>query len=122
MPLYEYRCEACGSLSELLQRIADPPAEVCPDCGGKLRKLISAPAFQFKGSGWYVTDYARGGEKESKSDADKESGSSKTETTDSKAGKSETSSSETKSETKPEGKSEGKSEGKADKSSATSSA
>ena len=59
MPLYEYACEACGRRNEALQRLSDPPLTVCPHCGGKLKKLVSAPAFQFKGSGWYVTDYAR---------------------------------------------------------------
>ncbi|MBZ0090592.1 MAG: FmdB family transcriptional regulator, partial [Thermoanaerobaculia bacterium] len=77
MPLYEYLCDSCGQRIEALQRLADPPLEVCPNCEGKLKKLLSAPAFQFKGSGWYVTDYARagggsgkGGEKPAKSDAD----------------------------------------------------
>jgi putative FmdB family regulatory protein len=61
MPLYEYQCEACGARSEHLQRIDDPPPESCSACGkgGSLRRLVSSPAFQFKGSGWYVTDYAR---------------------------------------------------------------
>lgn len=64
MPLYEYRCATCGELTEVIQRHADPPLTVCPLCGGPLKKLLSAPSFQFKGSGWYVTDYARaGGEK-----------------------------------------------------------
>lgn len=66
MPLFEYVCEACGRKSEVLQRIADPPLETCPECGGRLRKLLSAPAFQFKGSGWYVTDYAKKGASEGK--------------------------------------------------------
>lgn len=65
MPLYEYQCRQCGELSEVMQRLSDPPLAACPSCGGDVKKLISAPAFQFKGSGWYVTDYARkgGGEK-----------------------------------------------------------
>lgn len=63
MPIYEYRCEACGHRSEELQRLADPPLTTCPKCGGVYKKLLSAPAFQFKGSGWYVTDYARSGAK-----------------------------------------------------------
>lgn len=58
MPIYEYECLACGKRSEVLQRASDPPLGECPECGGQVRKLISAPAFQFKGSGWYVTDYA----------------------------------------------------------------
>jgi putative FmdB family regulatory protein len=57
MPLYEYVCEACGQRSEVLQRLGAEPLSVCPACSGKLRKLFSAPSFQFKGTGWYVTDY-----------------------------------------------------------------
>lgn len=57
MPLYEYKCEACGHHLEALQQVSEPPLTTCPECGGELKKLLSAPAFQFKGSGWYVTDY-----------------------------------------------------------------
>lgn len=73
MPIYEYVCQECGERVEALQRIDDPPLTECPSCGGSLKKAISAPAFQFKGSGWYVTDYAgkgKGGER-SASSADK---------------------------------------------------
>ena len=59
MPLYEYQCKKCHSLTERIQKFSDPPLTVCPHCGGELEQLISAPAVQFKGSGWYVTDYAR---------------------------------------------------------------
>ena len=59
MPLYEYQCKKCHSLTERIQKFSDPPLETCPHCGGELEQLISAPAVQFKGSGWYVTDYAR---------------------------------------------------------------
>jgi putative FmdB family regulatory protein len=60
MPLYEYRCDACGAQFERIRKFSDPPLEVCPECGkGPVEKLISSPAFQFKGSGWYITDYAR---------------------------------------------------------------
>jgi len=58
MPIYEYQCERCGERTEALQKVSDPPLTSCPSCGGPLRKLLSAPAVQFKGSGWYVTDYA----------------------------------------------------------------
>ena len=58
MPIYEYQCQACGRRHEAIQRLADPVLTVCPDCGGALKKLVSSPAFQFKGTGWYVTDYA----------------------------------------------------------------
>jgi putative FmdB family regulatory protein len=88
MPLYEYECEACGARFEQIQRFSDPPTDVCPNCGErKVHKLLSSPAIQFKGSGWYVTDYARKGgketdaggqeSKESKKES-KESGESKT--------------------------------------------
>ena len=59
MALYEYQCESCGHRFELIQRFSDPPPEACPKCGGPVRKLVSSPAFQFKGSGWYATDYAK---------------------------------------------------------------
>ncbi len=61
MPLYEYECEQCGNLFEVIQKFSDEPLTTHEKCGGKVRRLISAPAFQFKGSGWYVTDYAKGG-------------------------------------------------------------
>jgi len=59
MPLYEYQCDSCGHRFELIRKFSDAPVEKCPKCGGAVRKLVSSPAFQFKGSGWYVTDYAR---------------------------------------------------------------
>jgi putative FmdB family regulatory protein len=60
MPLYEYQCDACGQRFEVIQKFSDPPAEVCRACGGgPVKKLLSSPAIQFKGSGWYITDYAR---------------------------------------------------------------
>ena len=60
MPLYEYRCEACDHQFEVIRKFSDPPIAVCPKCGaGPVVKLFSSPAFQFKGSGWYITDYAR---------------------------------------------------------------
>ncbi|MEM8996516.1 MAG: FmdB family zinc ribbon protein [Acidobacteriota bacterium] len=58
MPLYEYQCQSCGYRLEALQKFSDPPLTDCEECGGQLKKLISAPAVQFKGTGWYVTDYA----------------------------------------------------------------
>ena len=60
MPIYEYRCERCGVFEEI-QRITDQPLERCPQCGRKVRRLISSTSFHLKGSGWYVTDYARAG-------------------------------------------------------------
>jgi putative FmdB family regulatory protein len=60
MPLYEYECEAeNGRRFEIIQKFSDEPLTVCPSCGGKVRRLISSPAIQFKGSGWYITDYAK---------------------------------------------------------------
>ena len=59
MPLYEYQCKKCHSLTERIQKFSDPPLTVCPHCGGELEQVLSAPAVQFKGSGWYVTDYAK---------------------------------------------------------------
>ncbi len=57
MPIYEYQCESCGAAVEVLQKFSDPPLTKCSKCGGKLVKKLSPPSFQFKGSGWYVTDY-----------------------------------------------------------------
>jgi putative FmdB family regulatory protein len=59
MPLYEYQCKKCGHKFERIQKFSDKPVKKCPECGGPVEKTISAPAVQFKGSGWYVTDYAR---------------------------------------------------------------
>ncbi len=61
MPIYEYKCEVCGEELEVIQKPSEPPKKKCPKCGGKLKKKLSAPAIQFKGTGWYVTDYARSG-------------------------------------------------------------
>jgi putative FmdB family regulatory protein len=72
MPLYEYQCTECGKRTEVLQRFEDAPLAVCPACGGAVKKMVSSPSFQFKGSGWYVTDYAKKGG----ADAGRESGGS----------------------------------------------
>jgi putative FmdB family regulatory protein len=112
MPLYEYECEA-GHRFELIRKFADPPVETCPECGRPVHKLMSSPAFQFKGTGWYITDYARKdsastsskGEKAEK--ADKTSDASKSEKSDSAAAKTETKG-ESKAETKSESKTESK--------------
>ena len=65
MPLYEYQCEECGGRFERIRKFSDPPLdEPCPACGGPIKKLISSPAIQFKGKGWYVTDYAKSGSPE----------------------------------------------------------
>ena len=90
MPTYEYQCESCGSVFELRQKFADEPLKVHDVCGGPVHRILSAPALQFKGSGWYITDYGRG--------SNKGSNGSKSESSDS--GKSE-GKTETKTETKP---------------------
>ena len=59
MPLYEYQCESCEHRFERIQKFSDPPVAECPSCGGPVKKLLSSPAIQFKGSGWYITDYAK---------------------------------------------------------------
>jgi putative FmdB family regulatory protein len=59
MPLYEYQCDACGHRFEKIQKFSDPLEDKCPKCGGKVHKLMSSPAIQFKGSGFYITDYAK---------------------------------------------------------------
>jgi len=59
MPLYEYRCHRCGKTFEVLQKFSDEPLEIHEQCGGEVERLLSPPALQFKGTGWYVTDYAR---------------------------------------------------------------
>lgn len=63
MPIYEYECRKCGALTEVFQKMNDKPPAKCGKCGGRLEKRISAPAIQFKGSGWYVTDYAGNGKR-----------------------------------------------------------
>jgi putative FmdB family regulatory protein len=75
MPLYEYECDSCAHRFERIQKFSDPLVDVCPKCGGGVRKLISSPAIQFKGSGWYITDYAkRSGSVESSSSSSKSEG------------------------------------------------
>ena len=61
MPLYEYECFVCHHRFERLQRVTDEPATECPACGGSVRRLLGVPALQFKGTGWYVTDYGKSG-------------------------------------------------------------
>lgn len=58
MPLYEYQCQSCGERTEVIQNLSDAPLAECPKCNGPVKKLLSAPAIQFKGSGFYKTDYA----------------------------------------------------------------
>jgi putative FmdB family regulatory protein len=107
MPIYEYQCTKCNDRTEVIQRFTDPPYAACTKCGGEVKKLASAPAIQFKGSGFYKTDYASAS---SKADT-KAEGKSEPSSSDSKP-------SETKSETKTESKTETKSETKAETKSA----
>jgi putative FmdB family regulatory protein len=104
MPIYEYRCEKCGDF-EQTQRISDPPLDRCPTCRRKVRRLISNTSFQLKGSGWYVTDYARAGKNGGKDGA-------KDSAKDSSAGDTSSSTSDTKTETKSGSKTESKTESK----------
>jgi putative FmdB family regulatory protein len=107
MPLYEYQCASCGERTEIIQKMSDPPIEQCSKCGGAMKKLISSPAIQFKGSGFYKTDYASA----SSSASSESKGESKTEAkSESKSETKSESKPETKGESKPDSKSETKSE------------
>jgi putative FmdB family regulatory protein len=96
MPLYEYQCDNCGHRFEVIQKFSDAPVAVCPKCGGPVTKLFSSPAIQFKGSGFYITDYAR------KSDSATTPASSETKTDSPKTEAKTEKKSETKSDSKPE--------------------
>src|SRR5436189_6274291 len=100
MPLYDYRCEKCGEIFEVRQSFSDPVLTVHEGCGGEVKRMLSAPALQFKGTGWYVTDYGRGG----KTPAANGTSDGKTES------KSEPAKTEAKTESKTESKTEKKSE------------
>ena len=78
MPIYEYKCKNCGEIEEALQKFEDEPITTCKSCSGALKKIISQNSFQLKGSGWYVTDYAK---KSSTSTSSSTSGQTKKETT-----------------------------------------
>jgi putative FmdB family regulatory protein len=84
VPLYEYQCDACSCRFEVIQKFSDPPVDVCKECGkGPVQRLPSSPAIQFKGSGWYITDYAKKGTTDAatpagKSDQSKSDGGSDT--------------------------------------------
>jgi putative FmdB family regulatory protein len=96
MPLYDYHCHLCGETFEVRQKFADPLLTVHESCGGELERMISAPALQFKGTGWYVTDYAKNGKSPSTTGAN-----AKPETKGESASESK---SETKNESKPDSK------------------
>ena len=113
MPIYEYKCEGCGETFEVIQKFADEPLTVHEKCGAHVHRLMSAPSFRFKGSGWYVTDYAKGGNsspskgesgksESSKGDGKSDSGKSESSDKSDSSSKSETAAkSESKSESKP---------------------
>ena len=102
MPLYEYECKKCHHRFERIQKFSDPHVKKCPECGGPVEQVISAPAVQFKGSGWYVTDYARGSSSAGSSNGDSKGEAKKEASSDDKA------KSETKSDDKPRKKAEKK--------------
>jgi putative FmdB family regulatory protein len=119
MPLYEYECQKCGERFEIIQKFSDPLMTAHETCGGVVKKLLSAPAIQFKGTGWYVTDYARAGKKENGSNKDGDSSKSESKASESKS--SDSKSSDSKSESKSESKSsESKSSSSSDSSTSTS--
>ena len=95
MPLYEYECNDNGHRFERIQKFSDPPIAVCPTCGSAVRKLLSSPAIQFKGSGWYITDYAKksgsveSSSSSSSSSSKSDSGDKKSESSDKSSGSSE---------------------------------
>ncbi len=100
MPIYEYQCDACGNRFEQIQKFADAPSDTCTVCGkGPIRRLLSSPAIQFKGAGWYVTDYAKKSGEPSKTGdkSEKAEQGDKTEKSD----KAESTTSPEKSESKP---------------------
>lgn len=79
MPIYEYECSKCGNIHEIMQKISDKPLTKCPECTGKLHKLISQSSFHLKGSGWYVTDYANKSNSSAAPAKNKETPATKTE-------------------------------------------
>ena len=87
MPIYEFECRKCGAHIEVFQKVSDKPPVKCRKCGGRLEKRISAPAIQFKGSGWYVTDYAGKATKGEKSPSDSTSSDTDTDKSDKKSTK-----------------------------------
>lgn len=105
MPLYEYQCDACAHRFEKIVQYSDPPIETCPKCGGRVQKQFSSPAIQFKGSGFYITDYAKksspehsGGGKSSEKSSDKASDAAKGDTAKADASKSDSKSDSSKSD------------------------
>ena len=103
MPLYEYQCDSCSNLTEVIQKFSDAPLTTCGTCGGPLQRLVSAPALQFKGSGWYITDYAKsngGNGSKSNGKSDSPSNGSSSSSSDNKPAASASTSSSSSSSTK----------------------
>jgi putative FmdB family regulatory protein len=101
MPNYEYLCKNCGHRFEQIRKFSDKPLRKCPECGGVIEQVISAPAVQFKGSGWYVTDYAKKGAAGSSSSTSSEGDSGTKEAKDSKDTKDAKDTKDTKKDDKP---------------------
>jgi putative FmdB family regulatory protein len=99
MPLYEYECKKCHHRFERIQKFSDPHVKKCPECGGPIEQVISAPAVQFKGSGWYVTDYAKKSSTGSSSSSNSNGDLSNKDSKSSKSGESEKSESTAKADT-----------------------
>ena len=112
MPLYEYECKKCHHRFERIQKFSDPHVKKCPECGGPIEQVISAPAVQFKGSGWYVTDYAKKSSTGSASSSNGDSSSKKDTKTKEDSAKSESSSKSESSKESPSKESSKKSEKK----------
>ena len=98
MPIYEYRCSKCGRVFEAIQKFSDAPLTVDEQCGGAVERLLSTSALQFKGSGWYVTDYAKGSGSKPKSES---KGESKTESKSDSGSESKSSETPAKTDSKP---------------------
>jgi putative FmdB family regulatory protein len=115
MPLYEYECDACAHRFERIQKFSDPLVDTCPKCGGHVRKLLSSPAIQFKGAGFYINDYPKKGSDAAKGNAAKNDAKSDGgKAADTSGGSSDSSASSASTATKADTKSESKSDSKSD--------
>lgn len=118
MPLYEYQCTKCKHRFERIRKFSDRPITKCPECGSRVEQLISAAAVQFKGSGWYVTDYAKSGSSGSSDRGSSDSGSSDSGSSakliDKDSGSKDSKDSSSKSDSSSDSKSESKSQSKSD--------
>jgi putative FmdB family regulatory protein len=108
MPLYEYQCKKCGHRFEKILKFSDKPIKKCPECGGVVEQMVSAPAVQFKGSGWYVTDYAKKGSSAGSSSSASSSSSSDSESSSKESSESKDSKDSKKKDDKPKSDSSSK--------------